>query len=70
MMVFAKVRRADKIVVLERGRVTENGTHKELMKLKTGAYRQMVHQGGFDDEQATTTTPPLVASEVSSQNDH
>jgi ATP-binding cassette subfamily B protein len=33
--------RADKIVVLEEGRVVERGTHQELMS-KSGRYRQMV----------------------------
>jgi ATP-binding cassette subfamily B protein len=30
---FASVRRADKIVVVEDGRITEEGTHDELVEL-------------------------------------
>ena len=33
------IRNADKIVVLENGEIVETGTHDELMRLKSGAYR-------------------------------
>jgi len=42
------VRRADRIVVLERGRIVEQGTHAELLRRK-GAYAR------FHDLQFRTT---------------
>ena len=37
---FSTVRRADKIVVLDKGRVTEHGSHTELLELK-GTYAKL-----------------------------
>ena len=36
------VRKADKIIVVDEGRVTEQGTHDELMK-RDGTYRRFVN---------------------------
>jgi ABC-type multidrug transport system fused ATPase/permease subunit len=36
---LSTIRNADKIVVLENGQIVETGTHDELMRLKSGAYR-------------------------------
>ena len=38
---FSTVRRADRICVLERGRVIELGSHEELMEIEGGRYRTM-----------------------------
>ncbi|QRN95159.1 peptidase domain-containing ABC transporter [Archangium violaceum] len=39
---LSTVRRADKIVVLEKGRVVEEGTHEQLVALPGGRYRALV----------------------------
>lgn len=38
---FSTVRRADRIVVLEKGKILEQGSHAELMKRSAGLYREM-----------------------------
>ena len=45
---------ADKIVVLDRGKIAEEGTHEELMELG-GIYRQIADiQSGIDSEDAVS----------------
>ncbi|NMO18348.1 peptidase domain-containing ABC transporter [Pyxidicoccus fallax] len=39
---LSTVRRADKIVVLDKGRVVEEGTHEELVAIPGGRYRSLV----------------------------
>ncbi|MBL7113760.1 MAG: ATP-binding cassette domain-containing protein [Bacteroidales bacterium] len=38
---LATVRKADTILVIDQGRLVENGTHDELMKLQSGIYRNL-----------------------------
>jgi ABC transporter fused permease/ATP-binding protein len=45
---LSTVRDADRIIVLERGRVAEQGTHDQLMT-KGGVYRRLVEHQVFDD---------------------
>ena len=38
---LATVRKAHRILVIDKGRLVENGTHEELMKLQSGIYRNL-----------------------------
>jgi ABC-type multidrug transport system fused ATPase/permease subunit len=38
---LSTIREADKIIVLEKGKVVESGNHLELMKNKGGLYRYL-----------------------------
>ncbi|KAI2478315.1 MdlB ABC-type multidrug transport system ATPase and permease component [Pyrenophora tritici-repentis] len=40
---LSTIRRADKIVVLRQGRLVEQGTHEELLKIDAGIYYGLVH---------------------------
>lgn len=49
---LSTVRKADQILVMEKGRVKERGKHAELIKIKNGIYKKMVdlqHAGLLDD---------------------
>ena len=43
------IKRADKILVLDKGHIIQSGSHDELMKTE-GAYRNMIITGGDDGE--------------------
>ncbi len=45
---LSTIQRADKIVVLEGGKITESGTHQELMKQK-GLYQKLIDMQVFND---------------------
>jgi subfamily B ATP-binding cassette protein MsbA len=49
---LSTIRRADKIVVLDRGRIVETGTHEELLSTR-GVYRKLYDLQFVEDEPAT-----------------
>ena len=51
---LSTVRKADKIVVMERGKIIQTGTHKELLE-KDGTYRRL-YELQFADEEILETT--------------
>jgi len=72
---LSTLRRADRILVLEHGRLVQQGTHEELMKDMTGPYRRSVSIQGVDFESlqvlqntrapwAPRSAPPAPTSEL------
>ena len=46
---LSTIRDADEIIVLERGKVAERGTHSQLMK-KDGPYRRLIEEREQDEK--------------------
>ena len=46
------IKKADKIIVLERGKIVENGTHSELIKIEQGYYKKL-YKLQFNKEKIT-----------------
>lgn len=54
---LSTIRRSDKIVVLENGKIVEQGTHKELVSHSSGLYRKLVslqEMGDVEEDQELT----------------
>ena len=49
---LSTIRKADKIVLMEKGKIVETGTHLELMALD-GTYKKL-YELQFEDEEAAT----------------
>ncbi|MBA3352860.1 MAG: ATP-binding cassette domain-containing protein, partial [Blastocatellia bacterium] len=56
---LSTVRKADKIVVMERGRIVETGTHKELLDAG-GKYRRLYELQFADEDDVGRTVSPYV----------
>ena len=59
---LSTVRRADAIVVLERGRVVEIGRHDELLARPGGVYAKLYALQLFEDAQPATAATAALSS--------
>ncbi|KAF2471491.1 lipid A export ATP-binding/permease protein-like protein msbA [Lindgomyces ingoldianus] len=60
---LSTIKRADKIVVLRQGRLVEQGTHEQLLKIEAGVYRGLVTA-----QQLTTEADEEVADDLNLTN--
>jgi ATP-binding cassette, subfamily B, bacterial len=55
---LSTLQNADRLIVLQKGRIIETGTHGELLRKETGLYRTLVEIQDLLSKQKTTTAPP------------
>ena len=55
---LSTIKRADKIVVVRKGKLVEQGTHEELVKIETGVYHGLVHAQELTMEGGDTQITP------------
>jgi ABC-type multidrug transport system fused ATPase/permease subunit len=60
MLCFSTVRKADRILVIEQGRVVEEGSHEELLE-HAGSYARLflLQAAGYLDSVSSTPSPRL-----------
>mgnify|MGYP003947561349 CR=1 FL=1 len=58
---LSTVRRADRVVVLDRGRIVEQGTHDQLLELG-GLYARLYRLGTTGDIASSTFEVPFAAT--------
>ncbi len=58
---LSTIRRADRIVVIDEGRIAEMGTHAELLRRRSHYYRLYTQQFKFEKEQVYGVTVPNAA---------
>lgn len=61
---LSTIRNSDRIIVLNNGKVRENGSHDELMALKGHYYRLVKLQSLDDDDDRKVHAKPLTAAEL------
>ena len=66
---LSTVRRADLIVVLDKGHIVQQGTHTELLE-KEGLYREIYDLQLRDQERFLDEMKPAPVAERSAEHDH
>jgi ATP-binding cassette subfamily B protein len=61
---LSTIRRADRILVIQDGRIAEKGTHTELLKLRGHYYRLYTQQFKYEKEQAYGVNLPGIAPAI------
>ncbi|KAF1934701.1 P-loop containing nucleoside triphosphate hydrolase protein [Clathrospora elynae] len=56
---LSTIKRADKIVVLRQGKLVEQGTHDELLKIEAGVYYGLVHAQELATEAEVNSEEPI-----------
>jgi ATP-binding cassette subfamily B (MDR/TAP) protein 1 len=73
---LSTIRRADKIIVLRQGKLVEQGTHDELLKIEAGVYHGLVHaqeitaEAEEDNDDGELKKVKSVESDVSEEQEH
>jgi ATP-binding cassette subfamily B (MDR/TAP) protein 1 len=66
---LSTIRRADKIIVLRQGKLVEQGTHDELLKIDAGVYYGLVHAQEIATEAEETSDDGTLKKIISADTD-